>query len=282
MIRGHHLTLTLTLNLHQSFSQSRTACFQLSQMPSPDCRSSSGCWASTAPRRTSARRASWRRSQPWPSGAASPTPSAATCSRRSRSWSRRHVVPLAPSSHACMADLTARTPALPELGQQRQLYTIGRTHRNGCLPCGGSKTPNNNMFLETYPERDRCAMLNQDGVTLPCACPQSGAQLSPAAEAVVGDAACSRSIDLQQRALEIQALLRCVHTMFLTSHCSSSGRSPNSTSAMHAAVISCAGPFQPAANLIPSRLTPSRAARTLLQSALERILHSSKLRRHTV
>ena len=35
---------------------------------------------------------------------------------------------------------------------------------------------------------------------------QSGAQLSPTAEVVVSDAACSRSIDLQQRALEVQAL----------------------------------------------------------------------------
>ena len=37
---------------------------------------------------------------------------------------------------------------------------------------------------------------------------QSGVQLSPAAEMAVSDAACSRSIDLQQRAVEIQALSR--------------------------------------------------------------------------
>jgi hypothetical protein len=40
-------------------------------------------------------------------------------------------------------------------------------------------------------------------------CLQGGVALPPAAEQAVEDAAASRNTDLQQRALELQALLRC-------------------------------------------------------------------------
>ena len=46
--------------------------------------------------------------------------------------------------------------------------------------------------------------------------PQGDAQLTPAAESVVADAACSRNIDLQQRALEIQSIVRCSRMHFRT------------------------------------------------------------------
>jgi len=90
-------------------------------------------------------------------------------------------------------------------------------------------------------------------VKLACACPQSGAQLSPAAEAVVGDAACSRSIDLQQRALEIQALIRCVYSgfRFLDAHCSASSRPSYTKSEMHAAPVPCADLAFPNGDILP-------------------------------